>query len=147
MVASSGAIYDSSYETGLTTGLDEEGNPIGYPYDFIGSPELDLSKTVELSNSLNGGEAEVFTTEQNAKIAEKKLNSTYQELYDVKFSETAIGWDDTWGFATYALNQQFENVNLGKVKLSPGTNNIKIKMKDGYDQYGNWYSITASINN
>lgn len=138
----------------------------GFPYwaqSWVGSYDLDVSKTVKLSNTV-GGETKNFDTNEGLVAKGHMVSATNPEdaaLVEKKGTKsnddgTIVSYNDEWGITRTLCLEKFANFELGDVTLSPGTNVIRITLEGqednkhaefGYNQYacGNWKSISISF--
>ena len=143
-IATNSYIYKSGEFKDYDTGID------GFTQSWIGSRDLDMSKIVKLTNTVNG-ETKSFETNKDA-IAYGHMINAADDLeasknYDLT---TAKG---QWGMADDLCMRQFNSIELGEIKLSKGTNTIRISIEGylkensfAYGGYacGNWKSVTIT---
>ena len=143
-IASNGYVYKRGDYKDYNTGIE------GFTQSWIGSYDLDMSRIVKLTNTING-ETKSFETNKDA-IAYGHMINAADDLeasknYDLT---TAKG---QWGMADDLCMRQFKNIELGEIKLSKGINTIRISMEGylkensfAYGGYacGNWKSITIT---
>jgi len=144
-IASNGYIYKRGEYKDYDTGIE------GFTQSWIGSYDLDMSKIVKLTNTVNG-DTKSFETNKDA-IAYGHMINAADDLeasknYDLT---TARG---QWGMADDLCMRQFNSVELGEIKLSKGTNTIRISIEGylkensfAYGGYacGNWKSISITF--
>ena len=124
----------------------------GFTQGWIGSYDLEMSKVVELSNTVNG-EKKVFETNKDA-IAKGHIINAEDDGETAKKYLKADGTLDQWRMADDLCMRQFATLTLGTITLSAGVNTIRLTMT-GYlkkNQWalngiscGNWKSVTLSI--
>ena len=143
-IASNGYVYKRGDYKDYNTGIE------GFTQSWIGSYDLDMSRIVKLTNTING-ETKSFETNKDA-IAYGHMINAADDLeasknYDLT---TAKG---QWSMADDLCMRQFKNIELGEIKLSKGTNTIRISMEGylkensfAYGGYacGNWKSVTIT---
>ena len=144
-IASNGYVYKRGDYKDYNTGIE------GFTQSWIGSYDLDMSRIVKLTNTING-ETKSFETNKDA-IAYGHMINAADDLeasknYDLT---TAKG---QWSMADDLCMRQFKNIELGEIKLSKGINTIRISMEGylkensfAYGGYacGNWKSISITF--
>ena len=126
----------------------------GFTQSYIGSYDLDLSKSVKMTNTVNGNDPIEFKVNEDAIAYGHVINATDDgEIAKSKYIQ-ADGSLNQWGMADDLCMRQFRNIKLGEVKLSAGKNVIRLTMQ-GYLQKnsfafegyacGNWKSITIEF--
>ena len=121
----------------------------GFNQTWIGSHDLDMSKIVTLTNTVNN-ETTTFETNKDAiaygHIINAKDDLEASKKYDLPKQQ--------WGMADDLCMRKFKELNLGEIKLSKGTNVIRISIKGylkengfAYNGYacGNWKSISIAF--
>ena len=135
---------DAGYED-YDTGIE------GFTQNYIGSYDLDLSKSVKMTNSVNDNEPEEFKVNEDAIAYGHVINAKD----DLEASKKYNLPNDQWGMADELCMRQFRNIKLGEVKLSAGKNVIRLTMQGylqkndfAFERYacGNWKSITLELN-
>lgn len=127
----------------------------GFTQSYIGSYDLDLSKVVKMTNSVNDAEAVEYKVNENAIVKGHVINAADDaEAAKTRFTN-ADGSLNQWGMADELCMRNFQEMKLGEVKLSPGKNVIRLTMLgylkknsfafEGYS-CGNWKSITIELN-
>ena len=135
--------YIAGYED-YDTGIE------GFTQSWIGSHDLDLSKVVKMTNSVNGNDPVEFKVNEDAIAYGHIINATDDgEIAKSKYT-SADGSLNQWGMANDLCIRKFKNIKLGEVKLSAGKNVIRLTMQgylkknsfafEGY-ACGNWKSI------
>ena len=123
----------------------------GFTQTYVGSYDLDLSKVVKLTNTVDN-QTTTFETNKDAIAYGHIINAKDDLEASKKYDLT----DKTkqWGMADDLCMRKFKELNLGEIKLSKGKNIIRISMNGylnknpfAYGGYacGNWKSITLTI--
>ena len=137
---------DAGYEN-YDTGIEE----FSKDQNYIGSYDLDLSKVVKMTNSVNENDPVEFKVNEDAIAYGHVINATD----DLEASKKYNLPNDSWGMADELCMRQFRNIKLGEVKLSAGKNVIRLTMQGylqkndfAFERYacGNWKSITLELN-
>lgn len=128
----------------------------GFTQNYVGSYDLDLSKVVKLTNTVDN-QTTTFETNKDA-IAYGHVLNAKDDAEKAKIYKTtdADGNEkfDQWGMADALCMRNFKEMKLGEIKLSKGKNIIRISMNGylnknpfAYGGYacGNWKSITLTI--
>ena len=133
---------DAGYEE-YDTGIE------GFTQDYVGSYDLDLSKVVKLTNTVND-QTTTFETNKDAIAYGHVLNAKDDAEIAKKYKLP----EQQWGMADDLCMKQFKDISLGNVTLSEGKNVIRISMNGylnknsfAYGGYacGNWKSITLTV--
>ena len=133
---------DAGYEE-YDTGIE------GFTQDYVGSYDLDLSKVVKLTNTVND-QTTTFETNKDAIAYGHVLNAKDDAEIAKKYKLP----EQQWGMTDNLCMNQFKNISLGNVNLSKGKNVIRISMNGylnknsfAYGGYacGNWKSITLTV--
>lgn len=133
---------DAGYEE-YDTGIE------GFTQDYVGSYDLDLSKVVKLTNTVNN-QTTTFETNKDAIAYGHVLNAKDDAEIAKKYKLP----EQQWGMADDLCMKQFKDISLGNVTLSEGKNVIRISMNGylnknsfAYGGYacGNWKSITLTV--
>ena len=133
---------DSNYKD-YDTGIE------GFTQNYIGSYDLDLSKIVTLTNTIND-QTTIFETNKDAIAYGHVLNAKEDAETAKKYKLPS----QQWAMADDLCMKNFKNIELGEIKLSKGKNIVRISLKGylqknsfAYGGYacGNWKSITLTI--
>ena len=127
----------------------------GFTQNYIGSYDLDLSKVVKMTNSVNDAEPVEYKVNEDAIAYGHVINAADDaEAAKTRFTDKN-GKLNQWGMADELCTRNFRNIKLGEVKLSAGKNVIRLTMQgylkknsfafEGY-ACGNWKSITIEMN-
>ena len=144
-IATNAYIYKTGEYKDYDTGIE------GFTQSWIGSHDLDMSKIVTLTNTVNN-ETTTFETNKDAiaygHIINAKDDLEASKKYDLTDKKKQ------WGMADDLCMRKFKELNLGEIKLSKGTNVIRISIKGylkengfAYNGYacGNWKSISIAF--
>ena len=123
----------------------------GFTQTYVGSYDLDLSKVVKLTNTVDN-QTTTFETNKDAIAYGHIINAKDDLEASKKYDLT----DKTkqWGMADDLCMRKFKELNLGEIKLSKGKNIIRISMNGylnknpfAYGGYacGNWKSISIAF--
>ena len=128
----------------------------GFTQNYVGSYDLDLSKVVKLTNTVDN-QTTTFETNKDA-IAYGHVLNAKDDAEKAKIYKTtdADGNEkfDQWVMADALCMRNFKEMKLGEIKLSKGKNIIRISMNGylnknpfAYGGYacGNWKSISITF--
>ena len=128
----------------------------GFTQNYVGSYDLDLSKVVKLTNTVDN-QTTTFETNKDA-IAYGHVLNAKDDAEKAKIYKTtdANGNEkfDQWVMADALCMRNFKEMKLGEIKLSKGKNIIRISMNGylnknpfAYGGYacGNWKSISITF--
>ena len=110
---------DSNYKD-YDTGIE------GFTQNYIGSYDLDLSKIVTLTNTIND-QTTIFETNKDAIAYGHVLNAKEDAETAKKYKLPS----QQWAMADDLCMKNFKNIELGEIKLSKGKNIVRISLK-GY---------------
>ena len=144
-IATNAYIYKTGEYKDYDTGIE------GFTQSWIGSHDLDMSKIVTLTNTVNN-ETTTFETNKDAIAYGHIINAKDDLEASKKYDLTDK--NKQWGMADDLCMRKFKELNLGEIKLSKGTNVIRISIKGylkengfAYNGYacGNWKSISIAF--
>ena len=144
-IATNAYVYKTGEYKDYDTGIE------GFTQTWIGSHDLDMSKIVTLTNTVNN-ETTTFETNKDAIAYGHIINAKDDLEASKKYDLTKT--NQQWGMADDLCMRKFKELNLGEIKLSKGTNVIRISIKGylkengfAYNGYacGNWKSISIAF--
>ncbi len=150
-ISISAEIATNAYLTkaGDTNYKDYDTGIEGFNQSYIGSYDLDMSRIVKLSNTINDVTTE-FDTNKNAIAKGHVINAEDDAEIAKNYRLPAQQWE----MADDLCTKKFENLELGEIKLSKGTNIVRITLNGylakntwsfgGY-ACGNWKSISITF--
>lgn len=142
-IATNAYVYKTGEYKDYDTGIE------GFTQTWIGSYDLDMSKIVTLTNTVNN-ETTTFETNKDAIAYGHMINAKDDLEASKKYDLT----QQQWRMADDLCMRKFKELNLGEIKLSKGTNVIRLSIKGylkendfAYNGYacGNWKSISIAF--
>jgi hypothetical protein len=123
----------------------------GYKGQFSGSNDIDLAKTVNITNTV-GENMDTYSLPEGTTLTGHVVTSDDKAVADQYFLSKE-GKYDNWSFTTYISMEQFVKVSLGTVTLKKGKNTIHVNLmkSNGGNAFAyqnaaccNWKSLTIT---